>query len=136
MNKNETRILDLYKGFEGENGFFFALKDKVGKTLQTIKAWSGYVGNIVYENPHVSDDGWHGLTKLFHEDIINDIDYPLDNYFKVKDEKDFFDDLMWYKENRYEEFDKETKNLLDGLIEMSKSALINSLEMYIACDEE
>ena len=135
MDYKQT-IIDLYKGFEGEPGFFFAANTKDGETLFYIKAWGGYVLNIIYENPHAEEDGLHGLTKLFHEDIVNDFDYPLDNFYKVKDKKDFLHDLMWYKKNRYEQYDKETKELLDGLIDLVTSTISNDLVLLVANDEE
>lgn len=136
MNNKETIIIDLYKGFEGEPGFFFAANDKNGNTKIFLKSWSGYVGDIIYEEPHIEKDGWHGLTKLFHEDIVNDLDFPLDNFYEVEDKKDFLNDLMWYKENRYKQYNKETKRLLDGLIELVNRTLSDDLILLVANDEE
>lgn len=136
MKTSTTKIIDLYTGFEGENGYFFEIKNKDGLSVSCLKTWGGYLENIIYENPHVEEDGWHGLTKLFHEDKLNDVNHPLDNFLLVKDLDDLLNDLVWYKTNRYNEYTAETKLLLDNLIEIIEDANKNNYEVLIACDED
>lgn len=133
MKPEFTKLLDLYKGFEGEPGYFFAAADKDKNIHYYIKTWEGYIGDIFYKNPHMPDNGWFGFTKLFHE-VLDDFDFGLDNFYKVDDKQEFLDDLLWYKNNV--ELKDEALTLLNALIELSKYAIDNNLDLLVANDED
>lgn len=128
----ETKLLDLYKGFEGEDGYFFVVKDKNNNIHYYIKAWEGYICNIFYKEPHMINGKWSGFTKWFQECLWEDANYGLDNFYKVQSKQEMFDDVNWYKENMT--YDKDTQTLLNALVELIKYAIDNNLDILIAKD--
>ncbi len=132
MKKENKKLLDLYKGFEGEDGYFFAAADKANDFHYFIKSWEGYVCDIFYKEPHMMNGQWRGFTKLFQEFIQDDIDYGLDNFYKVTNKQELFDDINWYKKNRT--YNKEAQLLLDSLIELIQCAIDNGYDILIAKD--
>lgn len=128
----ETKLLDLYKGFEGEDGYFFVVKDKNNNIHYHIKAWEGYICNIFYKEPHMINGKWSGFTKWFQECLWEDVNYGLDNFYKVQNKQEMFDDVNWYKENMT--YDKDTQTLLNALVELIKYAIDNNLDILIAKD--
>lgn len=135
MKPEFTKLLDLYKGFEGEPGYFFAAADKDKNIHYYIKTWEGYIGDIFYKNPHMPNNGWFGFTKLFHE-VLDDFDFGLDNFYKVDNKKEFLDDLIWYKNNRFDTYDENVRLLLDSLIELAELAIKDNLDIMVANDED
>ena len=134
MKPEFTKLLDLYKGFEGEPGYFFAAMDAEHNFHYYIKVWSGYVDEIFTYEPHMGKNGWEGLTKLIQECVLDDFTYGLDNFYKVDDKQEFLDDLLWYKNNV--ELKDEALTLLNALIELSKYAIDNNLDLLVANDED
>lgn len=128
----ETKSVDLYKGFEGEDGYFFVVKDKRNNIQYYIKSWEGYICNIFYKEPHMMNGKWIGFTNLFQKFILGDIDNGLDNFYKVQNKKEMFDDVNWYKENIT--YDKDTQSLLNALVELIQYAIDNDFDILIAKD--
>lgn len=133
MKPEFTKLLDLYKGFEGEPGYFFAAADKGNNFHYYIKAWLGYVDDII-EEPHQVDNKFVGLTKLYCDIDFDSFNHGLDNFYKVDDKKEFLDDLLWYKNNT--EVKDEALLLLNGLVELVQYAVNNNLDLLVANDED
>lgn len=133
MKPEFTKLLDLYKGFEGEPGYFFAGADKENNFHYYIKAWLGYVDDII-DKPHQVGDKLVGLTKLFCDIDFDGVSHGLDNFYKVDNKKEFLDDLLWYKENSG--LKDEALTLLNALVELSQYAINNDLDILVATDED
>lgn len=131
--ENKTKIIDLYKGFEGELGYFFASTDKNNNIHFYIKAWQGYIYDIFNKDPHMPKKGWYGFTKLYQE-VLDNFTYGLDNFYKVENKKEFLDDLLWYRDNK--KLTNETLTLLTSLIELTELSINEDLDLLIANDTE
>lgn len=133
MKPKFTKLLDLYKGFEGEPGYFFAAMDAEHNFHYYIKAWSGYVDDMI-DKPHQVGNKFVGFTKLYCDIDFDSVSHGLDNFYKVDDKQEFLDDLLWYKNNV--ELKDEALTLLNALIELSKYAIDNNLDLLVANDED
>lgn len=128
-----TKLLDLYKGFEGEPGYFFAAEDNESNCYYYIRTCLCYVDDII-DKPHQVDNNLVGLTKLYCDIDFGSFSHGLDNFYKVEDKKEFLDDLLWYKNNR--NLEGEASTLLNALIELSQYAIKNNLNILVAADED
>lgn len=134
MKPEFTKLLDLYKGYEGEPGYFFAAADKENNFHYYLRVWEGFVYNI-FNEPHVVDGKVFGFTKLFLDyDLFDDIKHGLDNFYKFENKKEVLDDAVWYKTNRT--YEGETLTFLDALIELVQYAIDNNLDLLVATDQD
>ena len=120
--------LNLYEGYEEYDEYDFIAVDD-NNVVYFIKAWEGFVDEI-FREPDLSGKGWTGFTKLYQEGILDD-SYTMKNPFKVENNEEFYNDLLYYKNLNLE---KEAKELYNGLLELSKLSIENNYKIYIAIE--
>lgn len=133
MKLEYTKLLDLYKGFEGEPGYFVAAVDSENNLHYYVKCWSGYVDELI-NIPNLVNGETVGLTKLYCDIDFDSSTHGLDNFFEYENKNEFLSDLLIYKE-KYN-YSEETLKLLNGLIELVQYAIDNNLKLLIAKDED
>ena len=134
MKQKFTKLLDLYKGYSGEPGYFFAAADKENNFHYYLRVWEGFVYNI-FNEPHVVNEKVLGFTKVFLDyDLFNDFNHGLDNFYKIEDKKEVLDDAIWYKTNRT--YEGKTLAFLGALIELVQYAIDNNLDLLVANDQD
>ena len=121
--------LDLYKGFEEYDENDFIAVHENDNVIYFIKAWEGFVDEI-FRDPDLSGKGWIGFTKLYQEGILNDF-YTRNNPYIVKNNGEFYNDLLNYKNLNLE---KEAKELYVGLLELAKLCIDNNYKIYLAIE--
>ena len=117
--------LDLLEGLEEYGGYGFEAIDDNQNVHFRILTWEGYISDIFGE-PDLNGDGWSGFTKIYQECIIDD--YSEENPYIIKNNIDFYNDLLKYKNLKLIE---ESKTLYNALLEMVKCSIELNLEIKV-----
>ena len=114
-----------YKGFEGEPEIIFQFKDN--KDI-SIHIWEGYIDDIMRNQPGTDEDYKKGLSYDW-----NTMEGPYDdNGNKIINVKDYYKDLLRFKETKFEY--KETKKVYELIIYLLEKALEEDKKVELIVD--
>lgn len=102
------KIKDNYNYYEGYEGYEEIILSSSNENMETLHIWEGYFYNI-FGKPPMHGLGWKGFTRDYQQ---SEGAFGLIGVGEIYDLQEYIDDLLFYKDRKFDEETREVYNLI------------------------